>query len=403
MQRAQELKKKTILYLVHDYSNFQKDPIEEAAKYFKKVYVLVRYKPISVIAKYLPLKWLKKYDDSLVIDLKDLPKNIEVIRTPVWYLPFGIFYKILGEFHYLAVDKAIKKNRIKFDIIHSHFLWSAGYVGMRLKQKYNRPFVVTGHGFDVYQLPFESKFWKKIIEKILESADFIITVSKYNLGYLEKLKIDNRKVHIINNGFDEKKFFIQEKSLIRKNLNIKNKRKVCLSVGNLEKIKGHENLILAMRKLTKTNHDIDCYIIGNGSQYKKLKRLIVENDLTDRVFLLGHKQHSEIGNWINASDVFIIPSLRESASVVLLEALSCGRPVVATRVGIVPDVLISNEYGYIVNPNEIEELSEKIELALSREWDEKKIKELSSSFSWKRSVNEIIKIYHLAFKKHKLR
>ncbi len=386
---------KTILYLTHSYNNFEKDPIEEAAKYFKKVYVLVRYKPISKIAKYIPLKWLKKYDDSLVIDMKGLPRNVEIIRVPVWYLPFGIFHKILGKAHYRTVERIVKKNEIKFDIIHCHFLWSAGYVGMKLKEKYKVPFVVTGHGFDVYQLPFSSQFWKGIIIQILNSADAIITGSDNNLKYLEKLRIRGDKMFVINNGFGKNKFFIQDKSLVRKRLKIGKNRRICLSVGNLEKVKNHEDLILAMNRVIETNKDTDCYIIGDGSQRKNLERLIVENSLTERVLLLGHKEHSEIGDWISASDLFVLPSLREGAPVVLLEALSCGRPVVATRVGNVSDVLISNDYGYIVEPHDIEELSKKINLSISKSWDEQKIRESVTNFSWDKIVGEIINVYDL--------
>jgi len=117
------LKDKTILYIVHNYNTFQKDPIEEISKHFKKVYVLVRYKPISRIVKYLPFKSLKKYEDSYVVDSNNVPDNVEVIRTPVWYLPFGIFYKWAGYLHYKTVKKAIKKYNIKFDLIHSHFIF----------------------------------------------------------------------------------------------------------------------------------------------------------------------------------------------------------------------------------------------------------------------------------------
>jgi glycosyltransferase involved in cell wall biosynthesis len=395
------LKDKAILYLVHDYDNFQKDPIEEAAKYFKKVYVLVRYKPLSWFAKYLPIKALRKYADSYVINLTNLPSNVEVIRSPVWYLPFGIFYKWAGYLHYKSVESTIKKYNIEFDIIHAHFLWSAGYVGMRLKEKYNVPFVVTGHGFDVYQLPFSSRFWRGIIIKILNSADATITCSDNNVRYLKKLERREDKIFVINNGFDKGKFFIQDKSLVRKRLEIDRNRKICLSVGNLEKVKNHEDLILAMKRVIERNKDTDCYIIGDGSQHRNLEKLIEENSLTERVFLLGHKEHSEIGDWINASDIFVLPSLREGAPVVLLEALSCGRPVVATRVGNVADVLISDDYGYIVEPNDVEELSKKIDLAVCKKWDEQKIKKSVSDFSWEKVVKEIIKVYGLVIIKQK--
>ena len=127
-------KDKTALYIVHNYNTFQKDSIEEVAKYFKEVYVLVRYKPISKIARYLPFKWIKKYDDSYVLDLRNLPPNVTVLKTPVWYLPFGVFYKWLGNLHYKSVKQIIKRYNINFDLVHCHFIWSSGYVGMKIKE-----------------------------------------------------------------------------------------------------------------------------------------------------------------------------------------------------------------------------------------------------------------------------
>ena len=385
-------KDKNILYIVHKYNSFQKDPIEEAAKYFNKVYVLVRYKPISSIVKYLPFKKLKAFDESVVIDLKGLPKNVEVIKTPVWYVPFGVFNKWLGELHFRAVDRAIKKYNIKFDIVHSHFIWSSGYVGMRLKEKYNVPFVVTGHGFDVYQLPFKNDWWKEKIREILLSANQIVTVSEFNRSFLSKIEIPDSKVKIINNGFSSKDFYLIDKITPRKQLNIDINKKVVIAVGNLEKIKGYDILIESMVKLVLENENILCYIVGEGSQHSNLESLIKQNKLENNVFLVGAKPHDTIMKWMNAGDIFVIPSRMESASVVLLEALACGKPVVSMKVGIVPDIIISDKYGYI-SENNSNSLAENIGKALRGDWNYNEIANYVNSFSWESSVRELTNIY----------
>ena len=82
-RQVDKLKKMNILYIVHNYNNFQKDPIEEASQYFNKVYVLVRYKPFSNIADKIPLKSLKKFERNYILDLEGLPSNVEVIKTAV--------------------------------------------------------------------------------------------------------------------------------------------------------------------------------------------------------------------------------------------------------------------------------------------------------------------------------
>ena len=181
------LKDKNILYIVHNYTNFQKDQIEEASRHFNKVYVLVRYKLVTVIANFLKLKVLQKYREENCIDTHDLPDNVEIFKTPVSYIPYGPIYKLVGNFHYKAVKKVVEGNNLKFDIVHSHFLWSAGYAGMKIAQEYSVPFVVTGHGYDVYSLPFKDKEWNSKIKEVVDYADEVITISSFNKKFLEKI------------------------------------------------------------------------------------------------------------------------------------------------------------------------------------------------------------------------
>ncbi|HSQ33535.1 MAG TPA: glycosyltransferase, partial [Peptostreptococcaceae bacterium] len=332
-------KDKNILYIVHNYTSFQKDQIEEASRHFNKVYVLVRYKLVTVIANFLKLKFLQKYREENCIDLHDLPSNVEVSKTPVFYLPFDPFYKALGERHFKKALKVIQKNNLKFDIVHSHFIWSSGYVGMKLSEIFNVPFVVTGHGYDVYLLPFKSSSWKSIFEKILNKADKVLTVSSYNKGFLEKLVEDKSKIAVIYNGISPKLFYPMKKSDARMELKIDSKKRICVSVGNIIKIKGHEDLIRAISLLPKEYNDVSLYIVGSGHLRSELEKLARELNIQDRVFFVGVKPHFEIVKWMNIADLFVLPSLKEGASVVTLEALACGIPVIGTKVGIVPEVI----------------------------------------------------------------
>lgn len=389
---------KTILYLVHVYSNFQKDPIEEAAQYFKKVYVLVRYKPISRIAKHLPIKWLKKYDDSYVVDMKDVPSNVEVIRTPVWYLPFGIFYKWLGNLHLRAVERAINKHNIKFDIVHSHFIWSAGYVGMKLKEKYKVPFVVTGHGFDVYELPFESKYWMEIVKEILNNSDALLTVSEKNRKHLLELGIKESEISVLENGYSSKLFYSMDKGKVREELGINKNDKVLVTIGSLEKIKGHKFLINGVKLLVKNYPDIKCYIIGGGSLEKEITELIKGLHLEKHVFLLGHIPHSELNKWINVSDVFVMSSLNEGLPISMLEALGCGKPFVGTKVGGIPDIINSEKYGILVEAQSGKKLSSAIDIAFTKKWSQEDISNYGKNFTIHNLVIKTLKVYSKLFK-----
>lgn len=388
-----DLKKKNILYLVHNYNSFQKDSIEVAAKSFNKVYVLVRYKPISSFIKYLPFKNLKKYKEEFCIDTKYTPSNVEVIKTPVLYLPFGFLYKLLGKLHLSAVLKVIKKNNIKFDIIHCHFLWSSGYVGMMLKKEYNKPLVLTGHGYDVYSLPFKNSFWKKNIKEILLSADSIITVSNKNRDLLLELGACKKKVALIYNGYNSKIFKYADKYESRKALGIKSNAKILLNIGNLEEVKGHKYLIEAISFLKKEKPNIYCYIVGGGSLIFELEKLVEKFHLEKNIIFLGPKKHEDISIWLNACDLFVMPSISEGLPISMLEALGCGKPFVGSSVGGIPEIIVSEDYGILVKPRDSKGLVRTINKAFKKEWDYEKIAEYGKEFTWEEVNKKIVNIY----------
>jgi len=387
------LKDKTILYIVHNYNSFQKDSIEKMAKYFRKSYVLVRYKPISKIAKYLPLKWLKKYDDKYVIDLSHKPENVEVIKTPVLYLPYGVFYILAGYLHCNAVMKAIKKYGLHFDLVHAHFTWTGGYVGMKLKEKFNKPFIITGHGFDVYQLPFSSRNWKNRIYKILIKSDKIITVSRKNKDIIKELGVGSSKINVIMNGFNAEDFYPVDKAKCRKELNMNKHNPILISVGNLEKVKGQKYLIDAIGLLKEKYPNIICYFIGDGSQRKFMNEQIERLNLKKNIFLLGHMQHKEINKWMNAADLFVLPSISESFGIVQVEALACGKPVIATKNYGSKEIIISEDYGYLCNIADPKDLAKYIENGIKKKWNDSKMIEYSKKFDLQVINVELLKLY----------
>ena len=386
------LKDKNILYIVHNYNTFQKDPIEEAAKHFKRVYVLVRYKPISKIVNLIPINWLKKFEDSYVIDLRDLPDNVEVIKTPVWYLPYGIFYKWAGKSHYRSVEKIIKKFDIKFDLIHSHFIWTAGYVGMKLKQKYNKPLTITAHGYDIYDIPFQSNAWRGRIAEVLNSADELLTVSNFAKSFFKSFNI-KKTPHVVYNGFNERLFSNVSKQEARRKLAFPKNKKIILTIGNLEKVKGYEVLIKALNIVAKKRKDFLCIHIGAGREEKKVRGLIKKYNLEKNVKLLGKKPHHELKDWYGICDFFVSPSWSETGPVVMFESLACGKAFIGTKVGSATDVINSEDYGKLTEPGNHEELAKNIIWALDRDWDSDKISKYSKQFSWNNSVNKILKIY----------
>ena len=132
------------------------------------------------------------------------------------------------------------------------------------------------------------------------------------------------------------------KNEARKKISLTKKNKIVLTVGNLEKVKGHSYLIESIEGLSKKIDDVLCVIVGGGKEYQFLKDMVKEKGLQDCVRLVGEKPHAEINIWMNACDIYVQPSLKESFGIVILEAMACGKPVIGTNVGGIPEIILDN-------------------------------------------------------------
>ncbi|RLE45663.1 glycosyltransferase family 4 protein, partial [Candidatus Woesearchaeota archaeon] len=176
--------------------------------------------------------------------------------------------------------------------------------------------------------------------------------------------------------------------------NIPLNQTILLNVGGVyDEVKGGKYLIEAMQKVVKYRKDVLCTIVGGGKLKGKLERQIRKAGLEDHVKLVGGRPHDEIPIWMNACDLFVLPSLRESFGVVQIEAMACGKPVVATYNGGSEEIITSADYGLLCEPANPGELAEKILIALDKEWDCDKIWEYAEQFTWENITEEIVAVY----------
>lgn len=392
-----------LLIIGNTYRAILKDVTEAYSNHFDNIYFLVRYNPFTEIYNMIPINcrlknYLKPITKNSLIDLSNKQKNIEVIPTPIFYLPTDSSYKNLGEKHFKVAERTIKNNNVKFDLIHSHFLWSAGYVGAKLKEKYNVPFVVTAHGYDIYDLPFRDDDWKKKIEYVLNAADYIITVSESNLKCIGQLDI-KVPIKVIPNGFNKKLFYPRDSINCRDVLNLPQDKKIILTAGSLIEIKGHKYLVDAIGEVIKHRKDVICIIIGDGELENKLQKQIRKAGLQNYIMLTGGKPHNEIPIWMNACNVFVLPSLKESFGVVQIEAMACGKPIVSTKNGGSEEIISNECLGYLIEPENSNELALGLLAAINKEWNVEKIVEHTKRYDWDIIVNDIIDIYKKIGKK----
>jgi glycosyltransferase involved in cell wall biosynthesis len=154
---------------------------------------------------------------------------------------------------------------------------------------------------------------------------------------------------------------------------ISSDKKIVLTIGNLLKNKGIEYFIGAADILYKRIKNIRFVIIGNGTQYKYLTSMINKLNLRGIVNILDPMPQNDLRVWLNASNVFVLPSLKEGLGMVQIEAMACGKPVVATKNGGSETIITNKNLGILVAPKHADELAKGIHQALNKSWNSKYI------------------------------
>ena len=383
-------------------SSFIYDSVLNISKCFNKVYVISLIPKIPSILRRKP--WLRKILGlnnrwHAQLDSKEFGKDYKEGNLYVFYIgTFPLSSKGLGikpiDWVIPKICKTIDKLE-KIDIVHSHFLYPSGYIGMQLKKKFNIPLVVTGHGSNV--IPLLCRNRKSINRKmilVLNHADAILTVGKGLRDVLiNEYNISKSKVFIVPNPLNPEKFYRMGKIEARKELNISPDKKLLLSVGSLSEFKGFSYLIKGGELLYKHFKDFKIVIIGSGPKYRELNRLIRRLKLENVVHILPTMSQEELRVWFNAADLFILPSLTEGLGMVQLEAMACGTPVVATKNGGSETIITDDKVGILVEPGDSESLYKGILEALNKSWDEEYIVAHSKKFSPENFIKKSTEIY----------
>jgi glycosyltransferase involved in cell wall biosynthesis len=360
---------------------FVKELVKYLKDYFKKVYVI---SPVAYGIEYLR----KTHHEDYQFD------NVHAYFPKYFNLPILYFY-FRNLWVYLekrAIIKLIQKKKIKFDLIHAHFTWPSGAVAVELKKEFKVPVVIREGTSVTFKKVIDKKDFQYI--KAWKLCDAIIRVRKGDMHLFDSVGISRDKVHYIPNGYDGKKFVKSDKQICREKLYLPMDKKIILNIGNLYgEVKGHRYLIEAIYEVVKHRKDVLCIIVGSGKLKGKLEKQIKKAGLESYVKLAGGRPHDEIPIWMNACDVFVLPSLNEGNPNVMFEALGCGKPFVGTKVGGMPEVINSEDYGMLVEPANPKELAEKILIALDKEWDYEKILEYAEQFSIEIKVKEILEVY----------
>ncbi|RQD76766.1 MAG: glycosyltransferase family 4 protein [Candidatus Syntrophonatronum acetioxidans] len=288
-----------------------------------------------------------------------------------------------------------------YDLVNAHYIFPTGFLALPAALLRGKPLVVTSHGGDV-RLGKKNAPLKALTSLVLHKARRVVAVSHYLARELEgEFSLPREKIEVINCGVDTDKFFPRprEKALAELGLNPRPKEeKIILFVGNLIELKGLMPLLRAFASISPSLPQARLVLVGEGPLKERLLQEASSLGIKDRVTFTGPLPHHRIPTWMSAAHLFVLPSYQEGFGLVALEALACATPVVASRVGGLPEVVTHERDGLLVPPGEEKALAEKILLLLK---DEKLHGEFSSrardsalGHDFKRQIKRLGGVFH---------
>lgn len=234
----------------------------------------------------------------------------------------------------------IQAEGFDFDVIDSHFAYPDGVAAVRLGQLFDKPVFMTARGNDVSLMLDLPAARRQILAAARDCAG-VITVCQALKDALVGAGVDETRVHVLRNGVDLERFRPLPREAARAELAMHGR--TLLSVGHLIERKGNHLTVLALRELPDTT----LILVGDGPEERRLRELARDCGVLERVRFVGAVAQEELAKYYNAADALVLASSREGWANVLLEAMACGTPVVATPIWGTPEVVTSPEAGVL--------------------------------------------------------
>lgn len=268
-----------------------------------------------------------------------------------------------------------------FDVILAAMGYPEGVVAARLADDFGCPLVTMVLGSDVNELA-ERPALREEIRIGLRRASRVVAVSHALRDRLVALGIDAERIRVQHNGVDGERFQPRPLADCRARLELPTEGRLICYVGNLSAEKGVEVLVEALGQLHAAGRlDFDLALVGGGPLEAKLRARAEALGIAPRVRFVGRRPHAEIPDWIGAGDALCLPSFREGCPNVVLEALAAGRPVAASEVGGVPELLSANN-GIMAPAGDANALATALRGVLDRKWNPETLRATVQFLSW---------------------
>jgi glycosyltransferase involved in cell wall biosynthesis len=275
-----------------------------------------------------------------------------------------------------ATVAALRRDGFDFDLIDAHYFYPDGVAAALLARRLRKPLQITARGTDVNVLP-QMALPRRMIAWAASRADSIVTVSEPLKQKLVGLGVDPSRINVLRNGVDCDRFRPLDRAEARNAAGV-NTRYVLAAVGNLVPEKGHDLVIEALAQVP----DATLLIVGEGPEAAKLREAAHRERVSGRVRFLPVRPQAALASIYSGADVFVLASSREGWPNVVLEAMACGTPVVATNVGSVSEIIATPETGIVVEERSAAALAAAIRTILARPPDREAPRRRALEFGW---------------------
>lgn len=290
-----------------------------------------------------------------------------------------------------AISQLIKEG-FDFDVIDAHYYYPDGVAAALLARWFGKPLVVTARGTDVNLIP-NHRLPRFMIQWAARQAKASIGVSAALVERMCQLQMDPGRLHVMRNGVDAARFHPLPVDQARAELGLHG-APIVLSVGNLQEHKGQRLVLDAFAGLVRAHPSARLVLVGDGPDRGLLEKQAVALGLIHAITFAGQVPNDELARWYSAADVLVLASSREGWPNVLLEAMACGTPVVASAVGGIPEVVQDNAVGRLVHERSAGAFASAIADLLAARLDRQRVRVYAEGFSWNRTSEQQVHLFH---------
>lgn len=259
-----------------------------------------------------------------------------------------------------------------------------------LARRLGIPYLVKVHGSDL-NVQASHALRRPQIRAALRGAGAVVAVSRALADKVAELGVDRSRLRVIYNGVDHALFAPGSRSAARVRLGLSADTPLLLYVGNLKSSKGCLDLLEAFPAVLAARPRARLVFVGAGPARAALLDRATAPGCAGRVQLVDAVAHAALGDWFRAADLLCLPSHNEGVPNVVLEAMACGTPVVASHVGGIPEV-VPGYAGILVPPHAPKALSAALLEATEKSWDSARIAAHADAFRWEDNVIQLERI-----------